>query len=66
MRDINRLDNLYNELKELHKQIPDWRFGQFVMNFISWYMIKYKRDIFYVEDDKIISLFKEFFNEIRV
>ena len=66
MRDINRLDNLYNTLKELHKQIPDWRFGQFVMNFISWYMIKYKRDIFYVEDDKIISLFKEFFNEIRV
>ncbi len=66
MRDINRLDNLYNELKELHKQVPDWRFGQFIMNFISWYMIKYKRDIFYVEDDKIIYLFKEFFNEIRV
>lgn len=66
MRDINRLDNLYNELKELHKQVPDWRFGQFIMNFISWYMTKYKRDIFYVEDDKIIYLFKEFFNEIRV
>ena len=65
MRDINRLNNFYDELKKIHKQIPDWRFGQFMMNFISWYATKYKRDIFYIEDDKIIKFIKEFIDEMR-
>ena len=65
MRDINRLDNFYNILKELHKNIPDWRFGQFMMNFIEWYRFKYKRDIFYIEEDKMIKLIKEFLNDME-
>jgi len=64
MRDINRLDDFYNALKEVHKQLPDWRFGQFIMNFISWYYQKYKKDIFYVEENEMITLFDEFINEI--
>ena len=28
MRDINRLDKFYDELKEIHKKhFPDWRYG---------------------------------------
>ncbi len=28
MRDINRLDKFYDELKEIHKKhFPDWRVG---------------------------------------
>ena len=41
-------------MKELHKAVPDWRFGQLIYNFI--------RDIgdpFYIEDDKMISLLEE-------
>lgn len=64
MRDIDRLDNFYNNLKELHKQLPDWRFGQFIMNFFSWYYQKYKRDCFYIEEDEMLKYIKEFINDI--
>ena len=66
MRDINRLDNFYNILKELHKSISDWRFGQFMMNFIEWYRFKYNKDIFYIEEDKMIKLIKEFLNDMEI
>ena len=36
MRDPNRLDAFYDELKEIHKEYyPDWRFGQFMVNIIN-------------------------------
>ena len=67
MRDVNRLDNIYDTIKELHKYaVPDWRFGQFMLNFITWYYNKYARDIFYIEDDKIIKIFKEFLNDVGI
>ena len=65
MRDINRLDSFYDKFKELHKNVPDWRFGQFIMNFMSWYYNKYKRDCFYIEDDKILNYIEEFIDEVR-
>jgi len=65
MRDINRLDNFYNELKRIHKYVPDWRFGQFMINFMSWYYTKYKRDCFYIEDEKIIKYIEEFVDEVK-
>lgn len=65
MRDINRLDKFYDELKKIHKTLPDWRFGQLVMNFLSWHLTKYRRDIFYLEEDKIIELFKEYLSELE-
>lgn len=66
MRNINRLDEFYNALKELHKNVPDWRFGQFMLNFINWYAQEYRTDIFYIEDDKILKAFRKFLNEIGV
>ena len=52
MRYPNRLDAFYNELAKIHKEsFPDWRFGQFMMNFLSWY----GRDPFYIEEDKLIE-----------
>lgn len=65
MRDPNRLYQLYEELMEEHLKIPDLRFGQFIMNFQSWFYQKYKRDVFYIEDYNIISYIKEFVNEIK-
>ena len=64
MRDINRLDNFYNELKEIHKKLPDWRFTQLTMNFMGWYYQKYNRDCFYVEDNQVLKYFKEYINEL--
>ena len=65
MRDINRLDNFYEKVKEGHKIFPDWRFGQLMLNFMSWFVNKYKRDIFYIEDDKFLIFFNEFINEME-
>lgn len=65
MRDINRLDNFYDELKRIHKYVPDWRFGQFIMNFMSWYCTKYKRDCFYIEENEMIKYIEEFVDEVR-
>lgn len=61
MRDPNRLDTFYETLKEIHKTyFPDWRFGQFIINFQGWYYDKYHRDVFYVEDGSVLDDIKDF------
>ena len=67
MRNPDRLDSLYDKIKNLHKTlVPDWRFGQFILNFISWYASKYHNDIFYIEDDKIYHYIHEFIDEMGI
>jgi hypothetical protein len=52
MRDINRIDSFLSRLGYLWKTyFPDWRFGQFMFNFISSLEI----DPFFIEDDKMIE-----------
>lgn len=64
MRDVNRLDNFYDTLKDLHKNyFPDWRFMQLFINFLSWHFSKYGNDGFYVEEDKFINRFNEFISQ---
>ena len=56
MRDSARLDKFYDTLKEYHKKyLPDWRFGQLIINFISDC-----GDPFYYEEDELIEKFKEY------
>jgi len=65
MRNPNRLNNFYDEIKELHKTYcPDWRFNQLILNYLSWYYNKYKHDGFYDEENKTLDKFKEFIKEI--
>ena len=67
MRDIDRLDAFYENLKAVHKNyVPDWRFGQFILNFIEWYGAKYRRDVFYVEEDTMARLFREFIDDLGI
>ena len=62
MRDPNRLDSFYEELKKKHKKIcPDWRFGQLLYNFLSYI----GKDPFYIEEDKMLELLNDFFNSIN-
>lgn len=57
MRNPKRLDKFYKELCEIHKkECPDWRFSQFIMNFLSWY----GKDPFYLEEDNFLEKIKEF------
>lgn len=55
MRDINRIDPFLKELGNLWKEnCPDWRFGQLIVNVLG-------EDPFYIEDDKAINYFKDYF-----
>lgn len=63
MRNPNRLDAFYDELKRLHKEnVPDWRFGQFLVNFLTWY----NRDPFYIEEDKMMEEISRYFDSIKM
>ena len=63
MRDPNRLDKFYDELKYIHKRsFPDWRFGQLYRNFFGWLASK-KRDLFFPEEDEMLKYIKEYANE---
>ena len=64
MRDPKRLDTLYNEIKECHSKIPDWRFMQLMNNFIAYHRLHFKHDGFYIEDDEFIRKFTEYVNKI--
>lgn len=59
MRDLNRIELFCAELAHIWKDAcPDWRFGQFISNFLQWY----NRDIFYVEDDRMLELLMAYTN----
>lgn len=64
MRDPNRLDSFYEELKNLHKEHqPDIRFGQLCSNFFGWIYQNKGCDFFFIEEDEMLKLFKEYFND---
>lgn len=56
MRDKNRIDPFLEKLGEAWKKVPDWRFGQLIVNVLG-------EDPFYIEDDKVIEQFKKYFKE---
>lgn len=58
-----RLDNFYEELKEIHKKsFPDMRFGQFMLNVLGWISSTKKRDPFFQEEDEMLDLIKQYAN----
>ena len=64
MRDINRLDKFYDELKEFHKKnFPDWRFGQLIVNVFTEWQAKTNRDVFFPEEDEMIQIFRDYIEE---
>ena len=67
IRDINRLDNFYSQLCEIHKKsFPDMRLGQFMLNVLGWLNSTKRIDPFFPEDDKMIELIKEYANSNSV
>ena len=66
MRDINRLDKFYDELKEIHKKyFGQWRFGQMIVNVLADWQAKTKRDIFFPEEDEMIQIFRDYVSKER-
>ncbi len=61
MRNPNRLDKFYDEMKEIHKKsFPDLRFGQLCSNFFGWLMYKKGKDLFFPEEDEMMKYFREY------
>lgn len=61
MRDPNRLDSFYDELKKIHKEhFCDIRFGQWCSNFFGWLMLEKGIDLFFPEEDEMLEYIKEY------
>ena len=61
MRDPNRLDNFYTDFRIYHKKyFPDIRFGQLCCNFFGWIMSEKESDVFYIEENRMLDLLKEY------
>jgi len=59
MRNINRIRKFCNELADIwESECPDWRFGQLIVNVMRRNQIA---DPFYIEEDKMMEMFKSYF-----
>ena len=62
MRSKDRIKPFLDELATLWgDEFQDWRFGQLMLNFMSWlHSEKGIKDIFFLEENRFIELFREF------
>lgn len=60
MRDINRIDKFCDRLAESWKRLPDWRFGQLMLNLLGQYYNDKNHDPFFTEDDEMIKFIEEY------
>ena len=64
IRDPNRLYNFYNEVTRLQMTyMPDWRAGQFWLNFLDWMKNIKQRDPFFPEESEMLTYLKEYCGE---
>lgn len=57
MRDPKRIDKFCNQLADIWKKVPDWRFGQLMCNVLN----SLPRDPFFYEEDELMTEFEKFF-----
>lgn len=62
VRDPKRIDAFCDRLKEVWKKVPDWRFGQLVVNVLNS-MMSSGRDPFFPEDEEMIAYFEKYFHD---
>lgn len=63
-RDTKRIEALIKKLKEYWLSVPDWRFGQLMINFLGYVSTKTNRDIFFIEDEEMTTLLDEYFESL--
>lgn len=59
MRNPNRIDDFCNKLAKFWHEVPDWRFGQLIINVFNTIPV----DPFFPEEDKMIEYFEKFFEK---
>lgn len=62
MRDPDRIQKFCDELADIWRNVPDWRFGQLLSNVLGDWQGRTNRDIFFPEDDDMIQIFRDYFN----
>lgn len=61
MRDVNRIVPFMETLAQIWKDnLPDWRFGQLMYNFIADF-----GDPYYLEEDEFIEKFSEYVTKVK-
>lgn len=66
MRNPDRLDNFYDQMKEIHKtHFPDWRYGQLCSNFFGWLWGDKKIDMFFPEEVAMLEYMREFVEDLK-
>lgn len=66
MRDPNRIKIILDKIEILRKEHPDLRLGQFILNSIKYEnkdAQKIIRNLFYMEDEKLIELLEKFYKK---
>lgn len=64
MRDPERIDKFTSELSRIWKTYYlDWRFGQFMMNFLGFVQSTKRRDPFFPEEPELLRYLKEYCGE---
>ena len=63
MRDPERIKPFLKKLCRCWSQVPDWRFGQLMCNFLGEIAASKNRDPFFIEDDEMEKYLDEYFKE---
>lgn len=64
MRDPARIERFLAALGTVWHKVPDWRFGQLMSNFLGWYVGETGRDIFFPEEDEMLTYLRLFAKEV--
>ena len=64
MRDLNRIYRYCHELADIWSKVPDWRFGQFILNMERACRMNEGKDVFYMEDDEFFKFMNEYLKEM--
>lgn len=62
MRDPKRIDEFCDRLKAVWKEVPDWRFGQLIVNTMGEVSHRTGKDIFFIEEPEMIQVLEQMFN----
>lgn len=60
MRNPNRIDEFCKKLAEIWHKVPDWRFGQLLINALQKTSLQ---AIFYIEDKELLQKIEKYFSE---
>ena len=59
-RDAGRIQLFCDRLARAWEKLPDWRFGQLMVNLMREYEAEHRRDIFFLEEDEMMEIIEAY------